>query len=366
MSFRQLLCLLTLTVLATGGCGGYYILSAPDQVAPAGKDAPVVVRMQRNDFFVLDLAWKEAFLRFSIDNGPERIAVTGPDGYAGTMVPTPPAPGHYVMTIDYQDPDGEEVGGLAPVYSWEPQQRVVAVDLDGLPIYKFFGAAEVSAEALSRIARSANIVYMTRRSVREHHYVHDALDAAGYPSGPVLRWQRERYHLEPWKYKMQKVVVESRLVSQLEQLRKSFPHLTMGITDNTLAAKAFAAAGLEVRMIGGAKAPDYAIVERTSWGQLASEGLFADETPIPRERPKPLVRPKRPASLLDDETIGRPPRRRPVGRPVDEVVVEKTDERPTPRRRPRPRPVRPRPKPKPQPDPDGPIDLTDLPGVEKD
>ena len=38
---------LLLAALLTQGCGGYYVLTVPDQVGPAGGDAVAVARLQR-------------------------------------------------------------------------------------------------------------------------------------------------------------------------------------------------------------------------------------------------------------------------------------------------------------------------------
>ena len=60
-----------------------------DQVAAAGKEAPVVVRLRRNDFFVLNLPMSKQPMRFRIDKGPERVAYTDKQGYAGVSLPVP-------------------------------------------------------------------------------------------------------------------------------------------------------------------------------------------------------------------------------------------------------------------------------------
>ena len=73
-------------MLSCGGCGGYYTLTAGDHLAAVGQDTPVVVRLQRNDFFFLNLGAKDAVMRFRIGEGVERAAYTDKLGYAGTTV----------------------------------------------------------------------------------------------------------------------------------------------------------------------------------------------------------------------------------------------------------------------------------------
>ena len=65
-----------------GGCGGQYILTVPDQVAPAGGQAATVARLQRSEFGSFAPPVKKAALRFQADGGPLRGAYTDSQGYA--------------------------------------------------------------------------------------------------------------------------------------------------------------------------------------------------------------------------------------------------------------------------------------------
>ena len=52
------------------GCGGYYILTVPDQLGRASGSVVPVGRLQRNDFFFLAFGCEAAAIRFQIvDNG---------------------------------------------------------------------------------------------------------------------------------------------------------------------------------------------------------------------------------------------------------------------------------------------------------
>lgn len=248
----RVLCLLICVSVLTG-CGGQYILSACDQLAPIGQEAAVVVRLQRNDFFVLSPAVAGALMRMRIEDRPERGAYTDKLGYAGTTVRAPSAPGKYRVFISHTDIEGDEVSAVAAVYVWDPAKPVMAVDLESIPIRP--SAAEPGAKAaLLEISRRANIIYFTRRSVAEHEQAHAALKTAGYPDGPILLWQRKHWHIvRGGKYKFPRIVVESRLVSQLRRLRKVFPMLQVGFCDSQLAADAFLAEGMTCVVIGKAK-----------------------------------------------------------------------------------------------------------------
>lgn len=252
-----------------GGCGGHYILTVPDQVAPAGGKVTPVVRLQRNDFFVLDLAVEGAPLQFRLAAGPMQAAYTDKLGYAAVHLDVPAASGRHMLSIDLQDADGEELAGTASVHVWPADKPVLAVDLDCLP-YPGHDDADAAAAALRRLVGDGHVLYFTRDAVGRHERLHGLLEICNYPDGPVLLWQRQRWHIvrESW-YKV-RVVVESRLVSQLGELRKTFPLLRAGVCDSALAARAFAAAGLRCILVKpGLKLGATDVAREASWSELA-------------------------------------------------------------------------------------------------
>ena len=372
MSRQQLTLVVGLLAGLMAGCGGHYILTAPDQIAPAGGDAPVVVRLQRNDFFVLDLAWKDEPITFRIHIGDERNAWTDDLGYAGALVPAPEAPGNYAMSIYYKDPDGEELIGQAPVYVWDSDGPIIAIDVDALPMSDFEGDATDAVEAVTRMAKAANIIYMTRRDVKDHAWVHEILELGGYPSGPVLKWRSQRYGIaRDTSGRVPMLKIESRLVSQLGQLKDAFDGLTAGITDNTLSAQAFADAGLSVHMVGWAADPVGVEVSRTSWAELIADppvrparrsGRAAAESrrrsasirrPLPDPSSRPADRPRAETPARPDQRprLSMRPRRTEQPRTEEPVRIDepvRTSERPRRVEQPRTRPAtddqRPRPR----------------------
>lgn len=262
-----------LAALAASGCGGQYIVTVPDQIAPAGGEATAVVRLQRNDFFVLAPAVKSAAIRFRVADGPEKGAYTDKLGYAGTTVPVPAKAGRYRLMVSHLDDYGDEVVAAAPVYVWQPDRQLVAVDMDCLPGL-WLGSSEQAARAMRRLVVGANLLYLTRQSAGRHAQAHKTLTQAGYPDGPILTWQRQRWHIvREGRFNLPRVVVESRLVSQLPEIRRVFPKMTLGVCDSALAAKAFAAAGMQVALVGGAAADIPTEVRRhKSWADLAAKG----------------------------------------------------------------------------------------------
>jgi hypothetical protein len=269
--------LLALSILLNG-CGGYYILTVPDQVAPAGGAAPAVVRLQRNDFFVLAIPEEQSLMVMSAAGGPQRGAYTDKEGYAGTTVPVPDEPGRYEMTVFHTDREGEEVRATAPVYVWPADAPIAAVDLDGLPWHG--GKKDEAAGALNALAAERRILYMTRESVAAHARLHDDLAAAGYPDGPVLVWRRQYWHVEdPDRWKAPRILVTSTMVSQLAEMRRTFANLDVGVCTSRLAARGFAEANLNCAVVGRARArpedvaPGAAVRRFDSWSALGEGGL---------------------------------------------------------------------------------------------
>ena len=262
-------------VIAAGllnGCGGYYILTVPDRVAATAGEAPVIARLQRNDFFVLALAEPGVPLRFALDGrGQERAAYTDETGYAGAVLPAPEEPGRHDVVVRLCDTTGEEFRGQARLYAWAADARIVAVDLDALPAVG--PQRRAAADALTALAPDVRLAYMTRRSAAEHHELHAWLGQRGYPDGPILLWQRQRWQIVRGRWDLPRLVIESRLVSQLGTLREEFPNLQAGGCAGWLAARGLAEAGLRVIVVGPGRVDVEPVERRANWQALGQQGL---------------------------------------------------------------------------------------------
>jgi len=198
--------------------------------------------------------------------------------------------------VSHLDFEGEEVSATVPLYVWDAAKAVVAVDLDSLPTSRrsFLASSRANwsrmtggtappsgpqavapaRRALARVAAGANVIYLTRDEVKTHRRLHGWLTAEGYPDGPILLWQRRRWHIvRTGRFRIPRVVIESRLVSQLSELRKAFPRMGLGVSASSLAAKSFAEAHLRCVVIGGAKVRSTNPIRFASWGELAEKGL---------------------------------------------------------------------------------------------
>ena len=255
-----------------GGCSGGYILTIPDQVAPTGGEATPVIRLRRNELARMKVPVRGALMQFRLAGGPLRGAYTDEIGYAGAVVPAPDLPGRYVLSVRPVDPrEGDEVEGTADVFAWPADAKVLAVDLDCLP-YPGHDDAPAAAAALRGLAPNGYVVYFSRDAIDLHDRLHEVLNLGGYPVGPILLWQRERMHVVRRSWRLPKIVVESRLVSQLEQLRTVFPGLSVGVCDTVLSAAAFSAAGVDCLFVSGPATAEGVPPEKMrTWSQLAEK-----------------------------------------------------------------------------------------------
>ena len=116
-------------LLLSGGCGGNYVLTVPDMVAPAGGEGVSVVRLQRADFLYVPMAVKEALMQLQVGDEPHRGAYTDAFGYAGTTLPVPAKPGQYKLQAIHSDHWGDEVRAESRAYVWDANAPAVADDI---------------------------------------------------------------------------------------------------------------------------------------------------------------------------------------------------------------------------------------------
>jgi hypothetical protein len=254
---RGIWLLLAPAVVAAGGCGGQFILSAADQVAPVGGRAGAVVRIQRTELAFLPLAVPGAAVRLQIGDAPPRAARTDKHGYAAAAVVAPNRQGVYTMLIRHQNIDGEEASAGVTAYVWAPDSKIVAVDLDCLP--EAGKEAEDARAALRRVGGDGKVLYLTESDCMPSEQLHKLLEARGYPDGPILPWRHGgRFRKE---------------ASPLLRLKETFPNLGLGVCHSREAAGAFARAGMRCAIVGKVQAGSPNATVRSSWAELVAKGL---------------------------------------------------------------------------------------------
>jgi len=172
--------------LGLGGCGGEFILSVPDTVTAMGQDAPVVVRLQQQEFWKLTPALKDALLQMWVLPDRKRAAYTGKAGYAATTVPTPEAAGRYTLTVCHQDHRGDEISRTGSVFVLDDRRAVLAVDWEAIDSDE---GARAAVEPLRRLQQAGiQIVYLSAERTRRPGEAHQWLAEHNLPDGAVISW----------------------------------------------------------------------------------------------------------------------------------------------------------------------------------
>lgn len=263
--------LTAVTMLASAGCSGRYNFTVPEQVAPVGGEAPIVVRLNRSEVGTFAPAVKDAAIQFRIDDGPIRAAYTDKDGFAAAMVPVPGKEGQYFLSVYTCDKDGRQAAVYCPVFVFDVNRQVVAVDLEMIYSGKLGLAADAKA-VMDSVATKANIVYLTTRDPGEFPRVRMELKSRGLPDGALLTWERQQWYMDN-SGQFPRMIVANRLVSPLSNLRQTFKAFDTAICQDDLSARAFASAGLNVIVIGSEKVSlsGPKIIRYASWGALAAK-----------------------------------------------------------------------------------------------
>ena len=257
MPFRSMFPVFLLGALA--GCSGEYILTAADSVALPGEPAAVVVRLQRREFWFHCPPVRGAAITFRDQCGNLRCARTDKHGYAAVAIPAPESPGSYTVELHLQDSLGYTVSGRALIFVLDPGRPVVAVDADSLPAE--VGPAQAAGKALARLARSAQVVYLSEALRGAPERARRRLSQMGCPSGPVIGW-RHRPTLR------RRLGGKSAGPGPLAMLKRRLPKLTCAVTANPAAAEALKRAGLKVCLVGARRQLD-GVQQVASWAELA-------------------------------------------------------------------------------------------------
>ncbi|MGA2266473.1 MAG: hypothetical protein ABSH10_08605 [Phycisphaerae bacterium] len=269
------------------GCSGGYVLTAPDSLASTDGPVQAVVRLQWKELPWVTPPAQAAPLRFQVADGPLRSARTDKNGCASVALPAPKTAGEYPLTVALQDIEGREESWELRAFVWDPDRIVIAVDLDAVPL----GGREIieARTALLRLAGQAHILYLSDDPVWRFPALHAAMEAAGLPEGPILPWREERWWEEDWRKKnwREKGWWRSQIVSPLDELRREFPKLQVGIAGSELAVQAFDSAGMKCLLVRSTKLTAFGmwggqatqpsgsteLAGTTSWAKLAAEGL---------------------------------------------------------------------------------------------
>lgn len=252
--------LLVSAAAGIGGCGGEYMLIGPDVAALPGQTAPVVVRLQRREFWFYWPPMEDAAITFRSDGGELRCARTDEDGYAAVGFPAPAGPGMVQVALHHQDELGYTVAGHVHVFALSPEEPMVAVDMDSLPAAGKKAAS--AAGALRRAGKEMQIVYFTQEWSAAPGRAHEFLEKTKCPFGAVIPWERKGrwYARNPFRRRRR---------CPVEALRERFPNLRWAVSADAASAERFDKAGLKVLVVGDAPARVESAEYFKSWSDLS-------------------------------------------------------------------------------------------------
>jgi hypothetical protein len=252
------------------------VIRAFDAIVRPGLEATLRVKVQKLDALRLYPAASGVRVRFKLDESVVGWARTGVDGTASYEW-LPPALGAFSLRASI-DSEGDFAGEDAPfrVGAYNADDRLVVVDFDGtltqpaglrLP----FDGRRVpepmpgAAEALTAIAGSYHVVYLTGRDDRSISLVRSYLDAKGFPPGIALFRDFELIGAGLADYKRHEIL----------RLRTTFPNLAFGIGDEVADALACARAGVSPILLASegreALPPETTVL--ASWAEVKAHVL---------------------------------------------------------------------------------------------
>lgn len=162
------------------------------------------------------------------------------------------------------------------VYFWLPERPVIVVDLDGtvcasaewevgLKAPADLKAIEGAPQALTELAKSHNILYLTARDDALMNATREWLDLRKFPKGPVLFRDLSLFHLSAQSYKTKRLL----------ELKKTW-NLVAGVGDREDDADAYLAAGMKAILVGKPRRAPEAAIACDSWDEV--QKLLAPKT----------------------------------------------------------------------------------------
>ncbi len=218
------------------GTDGGYLLTADDALCLPGEPVQLRARLQGGDLLQDQPGH---VIRFYLNGHLYGAAITGPEGVAKVEF-IPDRPGKYIFLAD-PAPGGFAANPPRPqrfvVVCREADTPIVVVDLDKTLVESGFqevllGEPEPmphSIDVMKRLADNYTVVYLTHRPDTLGTKSRNWLTEQGYPDGPVLLSDLGGFIAGSKKFKS----------SKLNEIRKDFHNIKLGIGDKITDAKAY-------------------------------------------------------------------------------------------------------------------------------
>ncbi|MBI1849095.1 MAG: hypothetical protein HYR85_01995 [Planctomycetes bacterium] len=222
-----------------------------DTVAMTRQEILLRAKVQKVDPLGLYPAVSGVRVLFKLDDDVVAQARTAVDGCASADW-LPPSASDFTLSACV-DPESSFAGEAATLFVgvYDPDDRFIAVDFDGT-LTKSSGLAlpfegpksampqPQAAVALTEIAKSFHVLYVTSRDDRSMETVKTWLRANGFPLGATFFRDFELIESPAEEFRFH----------ELRRLRSLFPHIQYGVGDDAADASAYARAGLSPILLG--------------------------------------------------------------------------------------------------------------------
>lgn len=223
------------------GASGGLLFQGVDILTQPGEATPLVVSLQGGDYLQGLEGYLVGFYLVDHQIGQCR---TDDDGLAQITF-TPDRAGQHVIIAKLEDPDVRKYaveGVEIVVAAHNPDQPMVIVDLDRTLVKSGFGdvlagKAEPMAQSrnvMTRLAKDHAVVYLTHRPDMFTEQCKRWIRKFDYPLGPLLTSSLGEFIKGSGAYKS----------ARIEELKKTWPKIEIGIGDKASDAAAYAANGL--------------------------------------------------------------------------------------------------------------------------
>ena len=258
------------------------VLTAFDELARPGEVVTVRAKLEHDGLAGLHPHLHDHLLAFGGPGVGAREARTAGEGIAAVEVRTPGGPGGGVERVRVRF-DGSRhhrpAEATARVFAWPAGRPILVVDIDHTISDRrerdvlFVDNAAIPAvdgavDALTKLARSYRIVYLTARDESLFNKSRAWLEARGFPEGPLFTRDYNLFGPGQGAFKRRFLV----------DLRRRFPDLAVGVGDTPDDARAYLDAGLKAVLLGpagGGRYPPESIIV-PSWQGVCDTLLPAD------------------------------------------------------------------------------------------
>ena len=242
------------------------VLTAFDALARPGAVADVRAKLEHDGVVGLHPHMRGYPLAFSGPAVAGGAVLTAAEGAATVAARAPAAPGG-VARVEVRfagSRNHRPAAATARVFAWPAAEPALVVDIDGTISdlrerdVLFADNAAIPAiagavDALTRLARSHRVIYLTARDESLYNKSRGWLEARGFPEGPLFTRDYNVFGPGRGAFKRQFLV----------DLRRRFPGVVAGVTDTPADAQAYLDAGLKAIVLGpdgGGRFPPGAVV----------------------------------------------------------------------------------------------------------